>query len=308
MTFHLVDPDRDLPLGADPLVSRRLPESLHHHRAAASRYRPSPALATAVNVALSVGAPLLLTGEPGTGKTQLAWYLAWYFDAGDPQTFQVRSTSTATDLRYHFDTIRYFHAAHDGTQTLTRETYVDKRPLWRAIEAANRGEATVLLIDEVDKAPRDFPNDLLHELDQYAFQVPELDRHRVALEEGRAPPLVVITSNSERRLPPPFLRRCIFHHIVLDEALVRRAVDARRGDYPDMGPDVLEAAPARFPALPDLGDKLRKAPSTGELLVWLQALQAVGAGADELASGVPVRDLPALQALIKDRDDLALFG
>jgi MoxR-like ATPase len=302
--FELLVPDDRSAARRAALAQRELPETLGSHRAAARHYQPDADLVDAVNVALAVGAPLLLTGEPGTGKTQVAHYLAWYFDIEeylDP--LYVRSSTTAEDLLYRFDAVAYLHAAGDPArkgEKITRGDFVEPGPLWRAYESP---APSVVLIDEIDKAPRDFPNDLLNVLDQHAFYVPERD---ITVSRGkRPPPVVVITSNSERRLPEPFLRRCIFHHIEFTEELVRRAVEARVGDFPALAPEVREAAIQRFLELRGL--ELRKRPATAELLVWLTVLSARGGVSAQELSAVPLRELPARSTLVKDRDDLALL-
>jgi MoxR-like ATPase len=303
--FDLLAPDDRGPARREALARRRLPATLSDHRQAAQHYRPDAALVDAVNVALAVGAPLLLTGEPGTGKTQVAHYLAWYFDLEDSFfPLYVRSTTTAEDLIYRFDAVAYLHAANDPARRdapVSRGEFIQKGPLWKAYET---GGPAVVLIDEIDKAPRDFPNDLLNILDQHTFYVSEME---TTVSRGAAPiPIVVITSNSERRLPEPFLRRCIFHHIELTEDLVRRAVEARSQDFPDLPAAVREAAIQRF--LEIRGREIRKRPATAELLVWLTVLAARG---DVTAADLTERrlsELPAVTALIKDRDDLVLLS
>ncbi len=214
-----------------------------------------------------------------------------------------RAPPPARALLYSFDAVAYLHAASDPRrkeETIEKEDFVRPGPLWKAYETE---APSVVLLDEIDKAPRDFPNDLLHVLDQHSFTVQETGR--VVERQGGPPPLLIITSNSERRLPEPFLRRSIFHHIAFTEELVRRAVDARMGDFPHLPGEVRETAIQRFLEL--RGRDLRKKPATAELLVWLTILSAQG-GLTEGDLKVEPRLLPALSALIKDRDDLALLS
>ncbi len=304
------------------LAARNLLPSLHDHKVAAKHYRPSEDLLMAINMALHVGAPLLLTGEPGTGKTQVAEYLGWYF-AIPVFKYQVKSNSTAEDLRYDFDAVGYLQwaqarrTADDGSDDMAelpdlpvppnnstpyastahqRSRFLTKGPLWQAYLQQNDA---VLLIDEIDKASRDFPNDLLQELDQHAFPHPFLN-YPIKPQCGR-PPIVIVTSNDERRLPDAFLRRCIFHRIELTPELVRAAVHAHGDDFPALDEPTLEAALERFWKLRDLAEE--KKPSTAELLVWLCILSARGIDAATLReSAWP--DLPGLNALIKDFSDL----
>lgn len=304
--FELYSPFETTPDQAgrkQALSDRTLPVSLGSHKEGAGRYQPDEGLMDAVNVALAVGAPLLLTGEPGTGKTQLASHLAGYFDIPLLQ-LHVRSDSTADDLLYRFDAVAYLHAANDPERrgkALSRGDFVEPGPLWQAYLEEH---ASVVLIDEIDKAPRDFPNDLLNVLDQHRFYVREknewVDRGR------RPPPIVVITSNSERRLPEPFLRRCIFHHIRFTQELVLRAVKAHLHSFPNLDEGLQEAALQRFFEL--RGRDIRKPPATAELLVWLAVLSAQGTHRAQDLRTCPLAKLPALCTLVKDRDDLAQIG
>jgi MoxR-like ATPase len=300
-------PDHDRDLARRRLGLCRLPPSLGDHAKSARYYRPSADLVTAINMAIHVGAPLLLTGEPGTGKTQVADFVGDFF--GIPVfKFQVRSTSTADDIKYDFDAVAYLHWAQsargepggDPGANRTRRDFLRKRALWNAYEHPTE---SVLLIDEIDKAPRDFPNDLLHELDQHRFVHPFADDELIAPHCGR-PPIVVVTSNDERRLPDAFLRRAIFHRIELTETLIESAVAAHAGDFPRLDAATRAAAQARFWEL--RASPLDKKPSTAELLVWLCILSARGESAQTIGSR-PLAELPGIGALVKDAQDLAVL-
>ncbi len=317
-TFHLVAAGRAERGEPNDLVQRRVPESIHDLRRGARNYQLSEPLAAAVNVALSVGSPLLLTGDPGTGKSQLAHYLAWFFqlDASQPFTLHVKSTSTARDLLYTFDTVGYFHRSQQGGTNLDPREFRTKQALWLAIEQINAGKPAIVLVDEIDKAPRDFPNDLLHELDQYEFRASHT-KESVVREPGRAPPVVVITTNSEKRLPPAFLRRCVFHHIKFERELVERAVAAWRRSSEDDDAESPGGTVSAQQAAVELDDRdqaiigrfmevrehprVQKKPATAELLAWITALDAAGADRADLEG--PLTKLPLLSALLKDRDD-----
>ena len=309
LPFRILDPARRDPSRHSLFAERETPKTMGSLKESAPFFQPSEALATAVNVAMRVGAPLLLTGEPGTGKSQVAYYLAWYFGV-EQALFQldVRSSTTAEDLIYHFDSVAYFHATHDPQrqgQVIARESFVRKGPLWQALESP---VPAIVLLDEIDKAPRDFPNDILGVLDQSRFLVREWgDKGSwFPKEPPKTRPLVIITSNSERRLPEPFLRRCIFHHIEFTEDLLKKAVHARRDDFPGLSEEVRAAAIER---LLELREKpLRKKPATSELLVWLTILAAHSELGASAVKNHPWKDLPGLSALIKDRDDLDLLS
>ncbi len=302
--FQLVDrsldPDHHNPATQRRrLQARRLPESWQNFERSARHFKLERGLETAINMALSVGAPLLLTGEPGTGKTQVAYFIGWYFGIR-VFGYQVRSDATAEDIKYDFDAVAYLREAQhsDNDKRRPREDFLRPRALWQAY--LDEGES-VLLIDEIDKAPRDFPNDLLQELDKHQFQHPFKDE--IITPRCGRPPIVVVTSNAERRLPDAFLRRCIFHHIELNKDLIRTIVQARLGDFPHLTPKTIEAACQCFWQVRKL--ELRKHPSTGEFLVWLSILSASGAHAEDLDR--PLKDLPALNALIKNREDFRLL-
>ena len=297
--FELVRYDRDTPLSEIKQLLSKRPYSIAGNPFAkdARRFVPGKALETAINTAIAVGEPLLITGEAGTGKTQAAYYAAYKLDIEPVIHFQVKSDSTAKDLLYHFDTVRYFHDAHFGKEgELDKKQYVEPSALWKAFTSEH---PCVLLIDEIDKAPRDFPNDLLHELDKMEFWVTETQELVKASPAQR--PIVFITSNSERRLPEPFLRRCVYHHIRFDDDLVRRAMEKRREEYQTLGDKFLELAKRRFLQLRDRN--LRKKPATGEFLVWLRVL-ALATDKEPRQLEEDLAKLPYLGVLLKDHQDI----
>jgi MoxR-like ATPase len=312
--FQLIQHSREGHLEDKALLGERpFAEVDRSFRADARRFVPGEQLETAINTAIAVGDPLLITGEPGTGKTQAAYYAAYKLGVEPVIHFQVKSDSTAHDLLYHFDTVRYFHDAHllnldqqtsTGKTTLDKKDYVEPRALWIAFQtAAEKGVPPVLLLDEIDKAPRDFPNDLLHELDKMEFTVAETGETISA--PRHLAPIVFITSNSERRLPEPFLRRCVYHHIRFDDRIVERAVAGRKDEFGNLGDDFIRMALQRFLALRERS--LRKQPATGELLVWLRVLAlAVGTYPERLDEDLS--KLPYLGVLLKDHQDVEELG
>ncbi len=252
-------------------------------------YITSPELRHAVNVAAAIERPLLVRGEPGTGKTLLATAIAE--DLGlELITWYVKSTSKAADGLYVYDTVKRLQDSRFGDHDVSDiRQYIQLGPLGRALTA---DQQVVLLIDEIDKADLEFPNDLLHELDVMEFTVIETgDSHRAAHR-----PVVVITSNAEKELPDPFLRRCIFHFIEFpDEELMTRIV---RVHHPKIGKKLLEQCLARFYWLRKVKG-LRKRPSTSELVDWIGALMAAGVQPGQLAT-----EIPFLGALIKKEEDV----
>jgi MoxR-like ATPase len=295
----------------------------------AHAYLPEPALVDAVNVALVLGQPLLLTGEPGTGKTQLAYHLAAALGLGAPLKFETKSTSVARDLFYSFDTLSRFHAAHHGGSTQALD-YITYNALGRAIllsagagvpaslltpdlaAAAREPQRSVVVIDEIDKAPRDFPNDLLNEIEHLYFRIPELGNAE-ARANAALRPVVVITSNSEKHLPDAFLRRCVFHHLqfpgterLAQIVRLRLVADgAAAGPGPRPRQAFIDDGIAFFEHLRGAEAGLRKKPGTAELLGFMAALAASGADTQAGLKRQVAVVQRCLGALVKDGADQA---
>jgi MoxR-like ATPase len=256
-------------------------------------YLTSESLRSAVDCALVLQRPLLVKGEPGTGKTLLAEAIAQGL-AMPLLTWNVKSTSRAQDGLYVYDAVQRLHDSRFNDHDVRDiEKYIKLGPLGESFAAAER---TVLLIDEIDKADLEFPNDLLHELDRMRFRVVETNREVVA----RQRPVVIITSNNEKDLPDAFLRRCVFHFIDFpDVDLMKRIVAVH---HPDLTDALVEQALAIFYELRAL-TRLRKRPSTSELVDWLAALKAMGIRSVKLDD-----QLPFLGALLKREQDLLAFS
>jgi MoxR-like ATPase len=256
-------------------------------------YLTSSELEAAVNCALALQRPLLVRGEPGTGKTQLAEALAKALGLTLIH-WPVKSTTKAQDGLYVYDTVQRLYDSRFGDGDVRDiRRYIKLGPLGEAFAAKER---RVLLIDEVDKADLEFPNDLLHELDRMRFRVSETGDEVIARER----PVVVITSNAEKELPDAFLRRCVFHYIEFPERdLMARIV---RVHHPDLGNKLLDEALRAFYALRDV-QGLRKRPSTSELIDWIAVLRRAGIASVELEEGMPF-----LGALLKREQDLLAFA
>jgi MoxR-like ATPase len=304
--------------GRDRDRSRELPPSPRAALVDPAGYRADAGLVDAVNVAVLLGQPLLLTGEPGTGKTQLAYSLAWELGLGEPLVFETKSTSVSRDLFYTFDSLGRFAAVQAGGGRSAVE-YVTYNALGAAIVRANERAAvasllpsdfvhdgprrSVVLIDEVDKAPRDFPNDILNEIERLYFKLPELDNARIEAPRAAAP-LVVLTSNSERNLPDAFLRRCVFYDIPFPEPdRLAEIVAVRLGRFVRATSPLLAESLGFFGWLRSAENALRKRPGTAELLDWLSALAAIGASPDRGLRAQEALALRTVPALLKTADD-----
>lgn len=254
-------------------------------------YIVSPELREAVNVAVALQKPLLIKGEPGTGKTVLAESIAEQLGM-ELITWHIKSTSKANDGLYFYDTVQRLNDSRfggDSVDVSDVRRYIKLGPLGRAIAADQR---KVLLVDEIDKADMEFPNDLLHELDRMSFFISETNQTITAKER----PIVIITSNNEKELPDAFLRRCVFHFIEFpDRELMAEIV---RVHHPDVEDKLLSEVLTRFYWLRDQ-PQIRKRPSTSELIDWIAALRRSGFPAGKLET-----ELPFLGVLLKRETDI----
>jgi MoxR-like ATPase len=264
-------------------------------------YIAGPELEEAVNLAIALGRPLLLQGDPGAGKTRLAYAVSYALGLPLEEAY-IKSTSRGLDLLYSYDAVRRLYDIRggdgSGRQAVDEpDDYVRLGPLGRAIERATHGRRSVVLIDEIDKADIDFPNDLLRELDQLKFEVPEVPGlcYEVPAKQPGLRPIVIVTNNEEKTLPPAFLRRCIFHYVrfpsesgELDEILALHGIRSKT---------LRDRAIATLLSLRELD--LNKRPGLSELLDWVGYLQAVDAG-DDAADRLAFRS-----ALVKQHSDEA---
>jgi len=277
------------------------------------KYITDPDLADAVRISIILKQPLLVTGAPGTGKTELAFRIAWELGYEKPLKYETKSTSIYKDLFYSYDVLGRFHAAQ-LSKPVNDLDFITYNALGEAIIQSNKKKdidhilpekfnyngpvSSVVLIDEIDKAPRDFPNDILNEIEKMYFRIPELNIKEPICTPKDKHPLVIITSNSEKQLPDAFLRRCIFHYIefpIKDRML--EIIEKRYAENNKFIQDAVEL----FYYLRN-GDRLLKQASTGELLVWINTLKTLFPTEKTLIN--PENIKKTLGVLIKKAEDM----
>ncbi|HEX5733742.1 MAG TPA: MoxR family ATPase [Blastocatellia bacterium] len=283
-------------------------------------YLAEPGLRDAVNVALALGQPLLVTGEPGTGKTQLAASLAYELGLPPPLTFHTKTTSTAKDLFYRYDALAHFHDAQFRKEEPEIASYINYEALGLAILLSmDSAEAnhylpdglrdkgpirSVVLIDELDKAPRDLPNDVLNEIENMSFTVKETGQTFSADQSYR--PILVLTSNSEKNLPDAFLRRCVFYHISFpDSERLRAIVQGRLQLSSDFTPEMVDNAIRHFKEIRELA--LKKKPATAEFLAWVRILEKMELDVSNLKPGEAEALAFTYSILVKSKEDRELL-
>ena len=254
-------------------------------------------LKVAVNAAIALERPLLVKGEPGTGKTDLARQIADALGV-EMMEWNIKSTTKAQQGLYEYDAVSRLRDSQLGDERVNDvSNYIKKGKLWQAFTADKR---VVLLIDEIDKADIEFPNDLLQELDKMEFHVYETGETVVAKNR----PIIIITSNNEKELPDAFLRRCFFHYIRFpDTETMQKIVDVH---FPNIKPDLLEEALTQFYKIRETPN-LKKKPSTSEVLDWLKLLLSEDLSAESLRKDA-TQSLPKMHgALLKNEQDVHLF-
>lgn len=255
-------------------------------------YVVSKELTDAVNISMALKKPLLIKGEPGTGKTMLAQAISKALGM-DLIIWNIKSTTKAQDGLYVYDVVQRLYDSQFGGKSVDNiEQYVSLGKLGEAFASDTQ---KVLLIDEIDKADLEFPNDLLWELDKMEFYIPETQKTITAKQR----PIVIITSNAEKELPSAFLRRCIFHYIEFpNEELMREIVKVH---YPDLEENILTHVLEAFYWIRSLPD-IQKKPSTSEVIDWIAAIQAAGVPAEKIRETIPFAGV-----LLKKNEDIDLM-
>lgn len=262
--------------------------AMNHYRGS-SDYIVSDDLRHSVNIAIALGKPLLIKGEPGTGKTMLAQSIASALGM-ELMIWNIKSTTKAQEGLYVYDTVqRLYDSQFQDHDVANIKQYIKSGKLGEAFQSE---EQVVLLIDEIDKADLEFPNDLLWELDQMSYYIPET-RETI---KANTRPIVIITSNAEKELPDAFLRRCVFHYIAFPNP--DEMADIIKVHHPNLERKLLEQAMEAFYMLRNLPN-IQKKPSTSELIDWLQALVVGGISPNRIK-----QDLPFLGVLLKKNEDL----
>ncbi len=270
-------------------------------------YTPSSALKDAVNVSLVLGQPLLVTGEPGTGKTQLAYHIAHFFNLGSPLVFNAQTSSTATDLFYTYDALGHFQYNQNYKEALSSEEIEAKFIRYNALgEAIRQDKRMLVLVDEIDKAPRDLPNDILFAIENLSFRVPEINRSFQANSRNR--PVIIITSNSEKNLPDAFMRRVVYHHIKFPNPEELLLILSRKTN--DVPIKDLKNLIDYFYQIRNL--RLRKSPSTAELIYWVLLLQKMDFDLTKLGKPLSFEErsqlLSSYSVLAKNKEDLEILN
>jgi MoxR-like ATPase len=330
MTYPFIKKDRIKPIPAKQLNLPPFQREFENHP---KDYDTDTGLENAVNVALLMGQPLLLTGPSGCGKTQVAYRVAWELGLEPVLLYATKSTSTSKDLFYSYDYFARFHAAQDG-KDVSPERFITYHALGEALIRANpkdqikqflppgfqheSPQRSVVLIDEIDKAPRNFPNDILNEIENLYFRVPELGTDDEIRSDHSLAPLIFITSNAEKTLPRPFLRRCAYYHIsfpdpkrmkrILMQKLQRIPSYMGRKESPD-DQFITNAVDLFFDIRSRIPEENK--PSTSELIRWVTAMREMSGHSDPITQD-PNSVISAMNVLLKSKSEkeaaLKLYG